>query len=61
MFKNFLIGDRITTQFRAEWFNGLNHPIFGNPGTRVGTGGFGRVASQVNLPRQTQLALKIIF
>ncbi len=61
IFKNFQIGDRVTTQFRAEWFNGLNHPIFNNPGTRVGSGGFGRVASQANLPRQTQLALKVIF
>ena len=61
IFKNFRFGDRITTQFRAEWFNAFNHPIFNNPGTRVGTGGFGRVAAQANLPRQTQLALKIIF
>ena len=61
IFKNFKIGERVTTQFRAEWFNAFNHPIFNNPGTRVGSGGFGRVSSQANLPRQTQLALKIIF
>ena len=61
IFKNFNFWERVTTQFRAEWFNAFNHPIFNNPGTRVGTGGFGRVAAQANLPRQTQLALKIIF
>ena len=61
IFKNFKIGERVTTQFRAEWFNGLNHPIFNAPGRTVGTGGFGRVSSQANLPRQTQLALKVIF
>ena len=61
IFKSFQFGDRVTTQFRAEWFNSMNHPIFNNPGTQVGRGGFGRIASQANLPRQTQLALKIIF
>ena len=61
IFKNFKITEKVTTQFRAEWFNATNHPIFNNPGTQVGRGGFGIVASQANLPRQTQLALKVIF
>ncbi len=61
IFKNFKYRERLTVQFRAEWFNAFNHPIFNNPGTQVGRGGFGRVAAQANLPRQTQLALKIIF
>ncbi len=61
IFKNFSFRERLTVQFRAEWFNALNHPIFNNPGTNVGTGGFGIVSSQANLPRQTQLALKLIF
>ena len=61
IFKNFKITEKVTTQFRAEWFNATNHPIFNNPGTQVGRGGFGIVSSQANLPRQTQLALKVIF
>lgn len=61
IFKNFRFRERLTVQFRAEWFNALNHPIFNNPGTTVGTGGFSIVSSQANLPRQTQLALKLIF
>lgn len=61
IFKSFKIGERVTTQFRAEWFNATNHPIFNAPGAVVGRGGFGRVSSQANLPRQTQLALKVIF
>ena len=60
IFKNFKYRERLTVQFRAEWFNAFNHPIFNNPGTQVARGGFGRVAAQANLPRQTQLALKII-
>ena len=61
IFKNFKYRERLTVQFRAEWFNAFNHPIFNNPGTQVARGGSGRVAAQANLPRQTQLALKIIF
>ena len=61
IFKNFSFRERLTVQFRAEWCNALNHPIFNNPGTTVDTSGFGSVSSQANLPRQTQLALKLIF
>ena len=52
---------RVHRNVRAEWFNVLKDPIFTNPGTQVGRGGFGKAAAQANLPRQTQLALKIIF
>jgi hypothetical protein len=29
--KNFKFGERLTAQFRAEFFNILNHPDFANP------------------------------
>ena len=53
--------ERLTGVVRAEWFNSFNHRISNNPGTQVERGGFGRFAGQENLPRQTQLVLKIIF
>lgn len=31
VFKSFKFGERLTTQFRAEFFNVLNHPNFANP------------------------------
>jgi hypothetical protein len=61
IFKDVPINERITAQFRAEWFNFTNTPIFGGPNATVGSGAFGRVTSQANSPRQTQLALKILF
>jgi hypothetical protein len=61
IFKDIKITERITTQFRAEWFNFTNTPIFSNPNTTVGAAAFGRVTAQANAPRQTQLALKILF
>jgi hypothetical protein len=61
LFKDFNLTERVKLQFRAEWFNLPNHPIFANPAGTVGSGSFGRVTSQANSPRQTQLALKILF
>ena len=37
--KNFKFGERLTAQFRAEFFNILNHPSFANP--YGGTSGYG--------------------
>lgn len=61
VFKNFRIRERATVQFRAEWFNFTNSPIFASPNTTVGSTLFGTVTAQENLPRQTQLALKFLF
>ncbi len=41
--KNWKLGERLTAQFRAEFFNILNHPNFANPfggQNGFGTGGF---------------------
>jgi len=48
-------------EFRLESFNALNHPQFGNIATAYAAGGFGNVQSQVNTPREVQLALKLYF
>ncbi|MBZ5561444.1 MAG: TonB-dependent receptor [Acidobacteriia bacterium] len=48
-------------EFRVESFNALNHPQFGKIATTFNQGGFGNVQSQVNTPREVQLALKLYF
>ena len=41
--------------------NAFNHPIFSNPNTDPTNADFGKVTSQANLPRDIQLAAKIVF
>lgn len=54
------IGERVNTQFRAEFFNALNHANFGSPGTALGNATFGVISSAAD-PRIIQLGLKLIF
>lgn len=54
---------RLGAQFRAEFFNGFNHPQFNPPDSGFGDPNFGRVTggSQYNLPRLIQFALRFTF
>ena len=66
IFKNTKITERFTTQFRAEFFNALNHTNFaqGFPITSIGTSRTSSLFGQIfnaRDPRNIQLALKLIF
>jgi Carboxypeptidase regulatory-like domain len=67
--KHFLLPrEGMRLDFRAEFFNLLNHPQFGTPGSSIcaacpqlGTPGFGAIDTTVNNPRLVQFALKLAF
>lgn len=66
IFKNTKISERFTTQFRAEFFNALNHTNLaeGFPVSSIGTSRSSSLFGQVfnaRDPRNIQLALKLIF
>ena len=61
VFKNFRFTERMNLQFRAEAFNSMNHPLFGDPNTTVGALTFGQITGQANAPRQIQFGLKLLF
>lgn len=67
LIKNDKFHERFTTQFRFEFFNGLNHPNFAAPPYSVfdGNGNLvsnvGRITSTSNQARQIQFGLKVRF
>jgi hypothetical protein len=59
--KNIPIKESLKLQFRAEFFNTLNHPEF-NPANLTPTStAFGAITSQANLARSIQLALRLVW
>lgn len=55
------IGEKVRTEFRAEFFNVFNHSQFLNPDGNISDGpDFGRV-THTREPRQIQFALKVSF
>jgi hypothetical protein len=58
--KFFNLSERYRFQFRAEYFNVLNHTNLGSPVTGVSSAGFGSIKSASD-PRIAQLALKFLF
>ena len=62
VFKQFAIHEGSSFEIRGEFFNVLNTPIFGAPGTTIGASTFGAVTqTQVNDPRIGQLTARINF
>ena len=47
--------------FRVEFYNALNHPNFGNPGTTSGTTNFGVINQTSVSPRLIQFGMKYVF
>ncbi len=60
LFKNFAIRERTALQFRAEFFNSLNHPRFDPPNLDVSSAFFGQIQS-AEPPRIIQLGLRLQF
>ena len=63
LFKNFQIKERFKVQIRGEFFNAVNHPNYGQPGTSFGTATFGTITSLAGNSnmRQGQIGAKILF
>jgi hypothetical protein len=62
--KNFQIRERQQMEFRAEFFNLLNHPNFGLPGgglPTVDVPGGGSITNTATDNRQIEFALKYTF
>jgi hypothetical protein len=59
--KNFRFSERRGVEFRSEFFNMLNHPIFGQPGTTVGTQNFGVITATRVDSREIQFAIKLNY
>ena len=55
------IRERLQLQFRAEFFNVLNHTNFGDPQQSETNGSFGQITSTNGDPRIGQLSLKLSF
>ena len=61
MAKRIPITERHGVEFRAEFFNIPNHPIFGQPGTSPGTSTYGVISNTNVDSRQLQFGLKYAF
>ena len=54
------ISERVTTEFRAEFYNTWNHTEFTNPDGNFSDSTFGQVLKTRD-PRVMQFALKVMF
>jgi hypothetical protein len=66
LFKNTAVSERVKLQFRAEFFNVLNHTNLGTPNPTVFSGAAynasaGLITALATTPRQIQFGLKLIF
>jgi hypothetical protein len=62
VFKNIAITERLNLQFRAEFFNFLNHPTFNPPASDISVSSqVGKITSTSNTPRDIQFALRLSF
>jgi hypothetical protein len=61
LFKSFQLAERVSLQFRSEFFNFFNTPALSNPNATFGAGNFGSITSTKADNREIQFALKLLF
>jgi hypothetical protein len=61
LIKNIEVDERVTVQFRSEFFNIFNNVNFQVPVNDISSPGFGQVLETTTTSRQIQFALKILF
>lgn len=63
MIKNNKIAEKYNLQFRFEFLNAFNRPMFGGPNTNPTVAAFGRIQSstQDNYARRIQLGARLVF
>ncbi len=59
--KQVSLGGRLRAQFNIEFLNAFNAVVFNDANTDPTNANFGKVTSQNNLPRDIQIAAKIVF
>ena len=59
--KAFAIKEGVRLQFRTEFLNAFNHAQFGDASRSATNSNFGKITGQSNLPRNIQLALRLVF
>ena len=59
--RNFPVRENMRLGFGADTFNLLNSVRFGGISTNITAANFGRVSSQINLPRVVQFKLRLEF
>ena len=61
--KDVQLRESMKLQFRVEFINALNHPLFPAPAVNPGAASFGQVSAsnQNNYARRAQLMAKFIF
>ena len=59
--KSWRFSERQGLEFRAEFFNLPNHPLWSLPGASPGTNTYGKITSTVIDSRQLQFGLKYSF
>ncbi len=64
--RSFRFTDRVSLQFRSEFFNVANHPNFAQPNQSAASGSFATISraafqSQTGAQRQIQFAAKVVF